>query len=73
MSIFRPKYGTILFGMITIDLVFQGWGINNWSDIQIPGEDDVRGSLEKRKLNFLPSFGMLDSVSLRLTLYSILP
>lgn len=49
-------------GMNTIDSAFQGWGINNWSDIQLPGEEDVRGSLEKRKLNFLPSFGIFDSV-----------
>jgi len=69
MSIFRPKYGTNLLGMNTIDSVFQGWGINNWSDIQLPGEDDVRGSLEKRRLNFLPSFGMFDSVSLLFTQY----
>ena len=69
MSMSRPKYGTNFFlGMNTIDSAFQGWGINDWSDIQLPGEDDVRGSLEKRKLNFLPSFGIFNSVS---PLYSL--
>jgi len=59
MSIFPPKYAHhFIWNECHIDPIFQGWGINNWSDIQLPGEDDVRGSLEKRKLNFLPSFGM---------------
>ena len=59
----RPRYGTTLLRMGIADSAFQGWGINNWSSIEIPGEEDVRGSLEKRKLKFLPSFGMCDYVS----------